>query len=310
MNMISVVIPLYNKADMIERTLRSILKQSFSDFEIIIADDGSTDNSLEIVSKIRDLRIKIFKQENQGVSAARNFGIKMASYDLIAFIDADDEWDADYLESAVDLIRKFPEADVFATNYRFCDSKGNISNTIIQNLPFDAKCGLLSNYFEVARTSHPPVCSSAVIIKKNAIESIGGFPIGISSGEDLLTWTRLAVKYQVAYNSRVLVTYNIGESFDYAQLPPRRQDTGDPVGKILKEIYHKNKKIAGLRKYLAHWHKMRASVAIRYGERAETLKEVAKSLFYNPTNFKVIPFAALALVPSNLRKRIISGYRK
>ena len=90
--MISVVIPLYNKEKQIKRTIQSVLTQTFQDFEIVIVNDGSTDNSTIEVEKIKDSRIRLIHQENAGVSAARNKGIEEAKYELIALLDADDEW--------------------------------------------------------------------------------------------------------------------------------------------------------------------------------------------------------------------------
>ena len=94
--MISVVIPLYNKEEQIADTLQSIFAQTFQDFEIVIVDDGSTDNSVEEVEKFDDSRIRLIHQTNAGVSAARNRGIEEARGELIAFLDADDEWKPEY----------------------------------------------------------------------------------------------------------------------------------------------------------------------------------------------------------------------
>ena len=98
--MFSVVIPLFNSAHTIERTLKSVINQTFTNFEIIIVDDGSTDNSIEIINKLtNDIRLKIIKQKNQGVSVARNNGVRNAQYEYIAFLDGDDEWELKYLET-------------------------------------------------------------------------------------------------------------------------------------------------------------------------------------------------------------------
>ena len=95
----SVIIPLYNKESFIEKTLECVLNQTFKDFEIIIVNDGSTDASLEKIKKFTDNRIKIFQQENQGVSVARNKGMEMAEGEYFCFLDADDEWKNDSLEN-------------------------------------------------------------------------------------------------------------------------------------------------------------------------------------------------------------------
>jgi len=304
--MISIIIPLYNKEKTIVRTLCSIIRQNVNDYEIIIVDDGSTDNSIIQAKTITDSRIRIISQNNSGVSVARNRGIQEAKGEYIGFIDADDEWDEDYLQSQLGLINKYRNCDVFGTNYRFEDWQGNCYNTILNKLPFANETdGILTNYFDVASCSHVPIWTSAVIIKRDALLKIKGFPVGIKSGEDLLTWARLALNHKIAYTSIPHATYHLDEGYEYGAEPVRRQDVGDPVGKELRELYLKNKNIIGLKQYLSHWHKMRASVAIRFGEKGETLRECIKALKYRPLNFKVIPFVILALVPSKIRHKII-----
>lgn len=305
--MISIIIPLYNKEKTIVRTLRSILAQNVNDYEIIIVDDGSTDNSLNQVKTVVDDRIRIIGQKNAGVSAARNRGIQEAKGDYIGFIDADDVWDDDYLETQLYLISKYNDCRIFSTNYRFEDFRGNRYNTIIKKLPFPSETdGVLSNYFVISSCSHVPIWTSAVIIKKEALTNIKGFPIGIKSGEDLLTWAKLAVQYKIAYSKIPHATYHLDEGYEYGAEPVRRQDQGDPVGKELLKLLQENPTTPGLKDYISHWHKMRASVAIRFGERRETIKESFVALKYNYKNFKVIPFIILAMIPSLIRKRLIS----
>lgn len=306
--MISVVIPLYNKEQSIASTLQTVLKQTFQDFEIVIVNDGSTDHSVEEVAKVTDPRIRLIHQSNAGVSAARNRGIEEAKGEYIAFLDADDEWKPDYLKTQYELTQKYPECNVFACNYEFKDTQGKVTPTIIRKLIFKGEDGILSNYFEVASCSHPPICSISIMVKKNAIQSIGGFPTGIKSGEDLLTWARLACKYSIAYTKISQAIYYLGEGYNKKNLPPRRQDKGDPVGKNLVELYKKYPKTLGMRTYISHWHKMRASVAIRYGEKMETLEEIIKGLYYNPLNYKLALFLLLIITPNRIRKTIISKY--
>ena len=300
--MISVVIPLYNKEKSIISTLQTVLKQTFQNFEIIIVDDGSTDYSVEEVNKVMDNRIRLIHQINAGVSAARNRGIEEAKGEFIAFLDADDEWKPEYLETQYKLAQKYSECSVFACNYEFKDIEGNITSTIIKKLPFVEKEGILSNYFEVASCSHPPLWTSAVMVKKDAIQLIGGFPVGVKSGEDLLTWAKLFCKYSILYNTIPYAIYNLGGRYDKKHLPPRRQDKGDPVGKNLLQLYKEYPQKLGMRAYISHWHKMRASVAIQYGDRLETIQETIKGLYYNPFNYKLIVFLLLAIIPFNIRK--------
>ena len=305
--MISVVIPLYNKEKQIAHTIQTVLAQTFQNFEIVIVNDGSTDNSVIEVEKLYVPRIRLIHQANAGVAAARNKGIEESQYDLIAFLDADDEWKPSYLETQYALFKKYHECSVYACNYEFKDTNGNVSKTIIKRLPFEETDGILSNYFDVASCSHPPLWTSAVMVKKTAIKNIGGFPIEIKSGEDLLTWARLASKYRIAYNTTSLSIYHLDE--DFSKLPPRKQDIGDPVGKGLIELQHIYNP-PHIKQYISHWHKMRASTAIRFGERAETIQESCKALAYNPINYKTLPFIFLALMPSKIRISIISRYQR
>lgn len=307
--MISVVIPLYNKEKSIASTLRTVLNQTFSDYEIVIVNDGSTDGSVEEIEKVQDDRIRLVHQPNAGVSAARNRGIEEAKGELIAFLDADDEWKPEYLATQYQLSLKYPECSVFACNYEFRDVEGKVTPTIIRKLLFTGEDGILSNYFEVASCSHPPLWTSAVMVKKQAMQAIGGFPVGVKSGEDLLTWARLSMKGQIAFCKRPLAIYNLGEGYDYTHLPPRRQDRNDPVGRSLLQLYKSHPSVIGLRHYISHWHRMRASVAIRFGERWETVREVMIGLYYNPLNVRLMMFFLLAICPAKIRHIIISRYQ-
>ena len=305
--MISIIIPLYNKEGSIAQALDSVMAQECQDFEVVVVDDGSTDGGAAIVETFDDSRIRLIRQANAGVSVARNRGIEEARGEYVAFLDADDVWMPGFLSEIEALQKEFPQCRAQATNYVF-NSNGVKSPTILRKIPFSGERGVLVNYFEVASCSHPPVWTSAVCIERRLLLEIGGFPVSIKSGEDLLTWARVAVRTDWTYSMRAMAQYNQGEGYDKKNLPPRRQDGGDPVGKELKRIYAEYPNITGMRKYISHWHKMRASVAVRYGERFETLKEVMCSLKYNVINFKVMPFAVLAVLPHVMRKYIISKY--
>jgi len=297
--MISVIIPLYNKEKQIAATLKSVIEQTFQDFEIIVVNDGSTDNSATEVLKVKDPHIRLIHQENTGVSAARNRGIQEARFDLIAFLDADDNWKPNYLENQYELSKKYPQCSVYACNYEFRNADGTITSTIIRRLPFQESEGILSNYFEVASCSHPPIWTSAVMVRKEAIQAIGGFPIGIKSGEDLLTWARLAANYQIAYSKEVCAIFNV-EGYDFSEKPKRLPAEPDVVGKALKELAD-NHTIPNLNQYISHWHKMRSSIYLRLNMRKKSIEEALIALRHNPTNYKLYIYIFLNFIPSRLR---------
>lgn len=298
---------MYNKEKSVAAALNSVMAQTYQDFEVIVVDDGSTDDGAAVVEQYTDSRIRLIRQANAGVSAARNRGIEEAKGEYVAFLDADDQWMPEFLEEIVALQREFQKCKAFATSY-FFSMYGESSSIILRKIPFDGMRGILTNYFEVASYSHPPVCSICVCIERVLLLKIGGFPLGITSGEDLLTWTRIAVRTDWAYSLRALARYNLGGGYDKKNLPPRRQDERDPVGKELLEIYRKSPHVQGLRKYLSHWHKMRASTAIRYGECRETIYEAWRAIVYNPLNYKAFLLGVLAMFPFRIRRFIISKY--
>ena len=297
--MISVVITLYNKEKHIRNTLKGVLGQSFQDFEIVVVDDGSTDNSVSEVQRFKDPRIRIISQTNAGVSAARNRGILESKGEFIALLDGDDEWKPDYLATQYALAEKYPECDVFATDYEFRSNDGKISPTRIKRLHFDSEDGVLTNYFEIASHSHPPLWTSAIMVSKNALELIGGFPYGIKSGEDLLTWARLACRHKIAYSRKPMAVFNI-EGYDLKEKPKRYPAFEDKVGYELKRL-RENHNQPFLRFYISHWHKMRSSVYMRLGIRKHSIKEAIKGLKYNPMNYKLYAYILLNLLPKKLQ---------
>ena len=308
--MISVVIPLYNKEKQIGNTLRTVLNQTFQDFEIVVVNDGSTDNSTAEVERFHDQRIRLVHQANAGVSAARNRGIEESKYDLIAFLDADDEWKPSYLETQHSLYKKYPECSVFACNYESRDGNGNVRPTIIRKLPFQETDGILSNYFEVASCSHPPICSISIMVKKSALKDIGGFPVGIKSGEDLMTWARLACNYKIAYNRIPLCTFIQAPSHSISKTPTRQHDAGDPVGQALIALLGQYYDKKNLRKYISLWYKMRTSVFIRMYNFKESWRYGIKSIRYNPLNLKVYLMLFMTILPKPLQELVKNNYHE
>lgn len=208
--MVSVIIPLYNKEPHIKRTINSILAQKIQDFEIIIVDDGSTDKSAEVVKEFTDPRIRLIQQENAGVSAARNRGIEEAKADLVAFLDADDEWTPSFLETVFRLREKYPEAGIYVTAYLFCNPKGEVRTAKYKEIEAAPWEGLIKSYFLSAAKGEHPVCSSAVCIPRKVLMKEKGFKVGISWGEDDDMWGRIALNHPVAFSWQTGAIYHKG----------------------------------------------------------------------------------------------------
>lgn len=289
--MISVVIPLYNKKECVAHTLECVLNQTYQEFEVVVVDDGSTDGSAEAVEGFEDERIRLIRQENGGVSAARNRGIKEARSEYVAFLDADDEWKPEHLQTLVELMEKYPQCGSYSTNYEFKQGD-KVKQTILNKIPFEGEDGVLTNYFEVASCSHPPVCSITICVKKSLLNDIGGFPVGIKSGEDLLTWTRIAIRTDWAYSLKATAVFNV-EGYDVNERPKRIPSEVDYVGDELQLVLKNNSSVKGLKKYVANWYKMRASVYMRLGMKRNSVKEIWKSLQLSPFNYKLYAYIVL-----------------
>ena len=204
----TVIIPLYNKAEHILRTLKSIEWQKYKAAEIIVVDDGSTDNGVELVKSQNIENLIIIEQENGGVSSARNKGIESANYEYIAFIDADDEWLPLYLQETAALINKFPQAGVFGTRYqivetgeKYVDAKINISDV-------DPTGIILTDFFDVASRGDLPFMMSSITIKKSLLDTIGGFPLNEPLGEDQDLFCRAALASPIAYSNNIHSLYH------------------------------------------------------------------------------------------------------
>jgi glycosyltransferase involved in cell wall biosynthesis len=205
---ISIVIPLYNKSAYIEKCLQSVLDQTVQDFEVIGVNDGSTDNGAEKVEKykVQSSKFKVISQENSGVSTARNNGVKVAKYDYIAFLDADDWWEPAFLEEMKNLIESYPEAGVYGSSYYLVKNNRKRIAPVGVEKPFNE--GII-NYCRVySKTLCMPLTSVSVIIRRTIFELENGFKPVLKLGEDFDLWIRVALKYPVAFLNKPLANYN------------------------------------------------------------------------------------------------------
>lgn len=206
--MFSIIIPLYNKATYLEKAVRSVLNQSCRDFELIVVNDGSTDNSLEVAKRLQAdvFDFQIIDQANAGVSTARNNGVKNAKYPYICLLDADDWWEPTFLEEMKKLIGAFPEAGIYGSSYYIIKNQRKRLAPIGVDSEFER--GYI-NYCQIySRTLCMPLWTGAVVIPKNIYNQVNGFVPKLKLGEDFHLWVRIASKYPVAFLNKPLAYYN------------------------------------------------------------------------------------------------------
>ena len=197
---ISVVIPLYNKAAEIERTLRSVLEQSVQPREIIVVDDGSTDGSAEIVERVASPLVRLVRQQNAGVSAARNKAISLASGRWVALLDGDDRWCEDYLLTMAQLIERYPDCGAYGSAF-YVDNGGEL---VVADTP---KSEGVVDFFEESMSRYVLI-PSAAILRRDLVVELGGFPEGMRMGEDQYLWTKIARVADVAFSPEPKAIYS------------------------------------------------------------------------------------------------------
>jgi glycosyltransferase involved in cell wall biosynthesis len=214
----SVVIPLFNKEKSIASTVMSVLNQSHDKFELIVVNDGSTDQSLLQVRQIKDGRIQLHTIANRGVAAARNYGVTKATNDFIAFLDADDLWKPNHLITINKLISDFPKAQLFATGYLRSLRGHNIKNKYYIPMFNQNYRGLVDNFFE-ANLGSSIVMIPCIAIRKSVFQALNGFNPKYNAAEDIDFWIRFGNTYQMAFDSKVTVEVNLSSENKLTQLP-------------------------------------------------------------------------------------------
>lgn len=191
MMLFTVVVPLYNKADVIVRTVESVLSQTYSNIEVVIVDDGSTDGSVAALENIQDDRMRIYAQDNGGVSVARNFGISVSKGEYICFLDADDVLNVCFLDFCRrEILSRKSCVDLLCCNYE--RSRKGVNSTAIKNSTiekFVMHDGLVTNFFSFAgdMVASFPCCMGSFVVRREFINSEQiRFPVGVNHTEDLV----------------------------------------------------------------------------------------------------------------------------
>jgi glycosyltransferase involved in cell wall biosynthesis len=295
--MISVVIPLYNKSSKVRTCLDSVFKQTVLPNELIIIDDGSTDDSLEVVRTYVDshsqLQVHIIEQENSGVSRTRNRGVSLSKNQYVAFLDADDEWNERFIESAQEVISRHENISLYTCKHRICEE--GIGCFSPKQKFGSEESGIIRNYFSAAK-SNELVNSSKAIVNKSHFLAVGGFPENAKVSEDLFLWIKLSECAPIAYLDKLLVTIH--------QAPDNSRDLR--VGEIpYPIIYYSSKHIAPILHndfYLLLW-----SIHFNHvlGSCTKNKKEALKRILYGTKLFK---FKGVLLLPLLIIPKFIFNF--
>jgi hypothetical protein len=282
--------PLYNKEREVSTTIASILNQTFTDFELLVINDGSTDLSVQVVEKFDDPRISINNQENAGVSAARNTGVRLAQSELIVFIDADDLWHPDFLATIIALTNDYPQARWFATGYEIVHPETGRSLSTLKGPAKNFRRGILPNYFGVGGLLRS---AGLVIGNRSAARRHSGH-WGLSGGH----WQRRGFADlgpaggAVPAGLRCAAVWRVFAPLAFE----RRPDPADKVGQALVQLVEDFPR-AKLARYLGLWYRMQAVMAMRFGDAALARQRAGLAVRYGPGNCAICTRLFLALLP-------------
>ena len=279
---ISVVMPLYNKGLSVTKSIYSVLAQTEPDFELLVVNDGSTDESERVVRGIQDERIRLITQSNGGESAARNRGIKESKSGLIAFVDADDEWLPHFLSTVLALTNIFPEAGAYSTAFFACQD-GRIKRYPYVGVEFRLEGEIIPNYFRNCTLGSSIISSSCVLIRKEVFDKVGVFPVGVGNGADLHMWARIALHYQIAWSPLECAIWHLSSENRCAGMVVM-QDA--PFANLVEEALYDGHLSADMAfwvsEYLCRIRINYSRVAKEYGERA-----LARQLLWKTRSTKV-----------------------
>lgn len=238
--LISIIMPNYNRGDCIEHSINGILNQTFQNFELIIIDDGSTDNSVERIKSFKSEKIKLFTQENKGVSAARNLGIQNASGNWISFCDSDDVYLPTRLETFLEL--DIDEDCLIYSGWIVFEKDKN--KTIIRRILYGFEKEFDINIYQFKNL----FLTSAVMIKKNCLDKVGGFDESLTFEEDWDLFLRIADQYPIHQIKVPTFLYQAGYLEDPRKkhhLPDNRKISRTNIAKKritqLLSLYKQNK---------------------------------------------------------------------
>jgi glycosyltransferase involved in cell wall biosynthesis len=204
---VDVIIPAFNAANYLPAALESVFSQTFDDWQILIVDDGSTDNTAEMVAPFLDRfgsKIRFIKQNNRGVSAARNTAIQASTAEFLALLDADDLWLPCRLSESLKILAERPQAGLAYGLVTHIDAEGRLGETFEGNRRYAE--GHIAPHIYMRKVEMP--CAT-VTLRRRCIDEVGIFDEAMRATEDRDLWLRIALRYEVAFVPKVLAYYRV-----------------------------------------------------------------------------------------------------
>ncbi|MFZ0929695.1 MAG: glycosyltransferase family A protein [Syntrophobacteraceae bacterium] len=304
MPLFSIVIPLFNKARWIGRAIESVIAQEFEDFELIIVDDGSTDESIAVVTQFEDSRISLLRQPNRGPSAARNKGAAHARGEWIALLDADDYWLDGHLEALAQLMRTRPECGVVTCNWwnEDLDGRRNEANRFASQSDSSVE-----DYFEFVVSGRGPLLnSSSVAIRKDVLDAAGGFDEGLRLAEDVELWCRLTMRTSFAAYHRPMAVYYQ----DFSGNSTRdRLYVGDAPFSSLRDGFSEDR-LGYFDQYLASWRMKSLALGTLLAGQKSLVRRMALESLGSMVWPRSIVFIVLSFLPTAVCKGLYVAYRR
>jgi glycosyltransferase involved in cell wall biosynthesis len=279
---VSVIIPTYNYGKYIEKAIDSVLAQTYQDFEIIVVNDGSTDNTREIIETKYKNKVRYFYQENKGAPAARNKGIKESKGEYLAFLDADDYFEPSSVEKKVSLLESNKDSGWVYSDWDYLDIQGNVLKFAFANAPFASKRKLRGYIFKDMLCG-TLISTPAVLVCKTWVEEVGGFDERLNAFQDYDLWLRISYRYEVEYVDEVLAHMRLhDESISVTQPPyPARAI----INRKIEQNYGDYIQDLGI-----EWRKIKASEYNYWGKVSLEKGDVNQAIKYYISSIKNYPF--------------------
>lgn len=306
---ISVIIPTYNRAHFLCETVKSVFAQSFEDYEIIVVDDGSTDETREAIKVFSDKpNFRYYFQENKGRSTARNLGTEKAFGEYLMFLDSDDTLEPQALETLYDVARKYTESEVVGGRYRWFEDQGKVYDLGYQWLEREA----FSEYLFVEKIRQFFLCQGSYIIRKELVQRIGGFPVSLEAGEDIQFFCSYCDAAKISVISDVIV--NVRRHHGNTS----KEDTDRSIIEVSQQMFERTQ--ANLFRHSdemllnekIEWQFKIADYFYGLGDNSNAFRHYLMAVKIKPSlifNLKVLKLILLTVVPGGIKEKAKTVFR-